>query len=110
MEAGSTVFFACVGFGDQIPLVSWSTDGDQLRNNSRVTIYEDLVTENGIDFVQSTLEICSAEESDGREYSCNVRNALGNASVNFQLSVTVRGGKYEPIMCFIISMVWEGTL
>ena len=48
---GSTVLLACVGFGDPTPSVSWGTDGDQLRNNSRVTIYEDQVTENGVDFV-----------------------------------------------------------
>ena len=99
VEAGSTVLLACVGFGDPAPSVSWNTDGDQLRNNSQVTIYEDLVTENGVDFVQSTLVICSAEENDGREYSCNVCNALGNASVNFQLSVTATGG-----MCKLISL------
>jgi len=92
VEAGSTVVFACVGFGDPTPSVTWSTGGVQLSNNSRITIYEELVTENGVDFVQSILEICSAEEADGGLYSCTVGNALGNASVNFELSVTAAGG------------------
>ena len=92
VEAGSTVVFACVGFGDPTPSVTWSTGGVQLSNNSRITIYEELVTENGVDFVQSILEICSAEEADGGQYSCTVGNALRNASVNFELSVTAAGG------------------
>jgi len=52
------------------------------------------VTENGVDFVQSILETCSAEEADEVQYSCTVGNALNNVSVNFELSVTVTGGKY----------------
>ena len=87
MEAGSTVLLACVGFGDPSPSVTWSTQGVVLSNNSQITIYEELETVDGVDFVQSILAICSVEEADEREYSCNVRNALGNASVNFELSV-----------------------
>ena len=99
--AGSTLLLTCVGFGDPRPSVTWSTGGGQLSNNSRVTIYEELVTENGVDFVQSILEICSVQETDGGQYSCTVGNALGNASVNFELSVTAAGGMtlhcmYQP--------------
>ena len=89
---GSTLLLTCVGFGEPTPSVTWSTGGVQLSNNSRITIYEELVTENGVDFVQSILEICSTEEADGGQYSCTVGNALGNASVNFELSVTAAGG------------------
>ena len=92
MVEGSTLLLTCVGFGEPTPSVTWSTGGVQLSNNSRITIYEELVTENGVDFVQSILEICSAEEADGGQYSCTVGNALGNASVNFELSVTAAGG------------------
>jgi len=70
VEAGSTVVFACVGFGDPTPSITWNT------------------------FVQSILEICSAEEADGGQYSCTVGNARSNVSVNFELSVTAAGGKY----------------
>ena len=97
MEAGSTVLLACVGFGDPSPSVTWNTEDDCLGNSSRITAYEELVTENGINFVQSTLEICSVEEADEREYSCNARNALGNASVSFELSVTAAGGKHKLV-------------
>ena len=89
---GSTLLLTCVGFGEPTPSVTWSTGGVQLSNNSRITIYEELVTENGVDFVQSILEICSAEEADGGQYSCTVGNALSNVSVNFELSVTAAGG------------------
>ena len=98
MDVGSTVLLACVGFGDPIPSVTWITEDGLLSNNSRITIYESLVTEDGVDFVQSIVEICSVEEADGLEYTCNVRNALGNASVSFDLSVTATGGRYKFII------------
>ena len=44
--------------------------------------------------MQSILEICSVGEADDGQYSCTVGNALGNASVNFELSVTGAGGKH----------------
>ena len=103
VEAGSTVVLACVGFGDPLPSLSWSIEGDQLSNNSRLTIYEDLVTENGVEYVRSILEICSVEEADGREYSCNLLNALGNASVSFELSVTATGGKCKLVANIALS-------
>ena len=93
MEAGSTVVLACVGFGDPSPSVTWSTQGVVLNNSSQITIYEEVETEEGVDFVQSILEICSAEEADEGEYICTVGNALGNVSVNFELSVTATGGR-----------------
>ena len=64
MEAGSAILFPCVGFGDPTPSVTWSTGGVQLSNNSRITVYEELVTEDGVEFVQSALEICSVVVAD----------------------------------------------
>ena len=93
MEAGTTVLLACVGFGDPTPSVTWNTQGALLSNSSQITIYEGLVTENGVDFVQSILAICSVEEANGGQYICTVGNTLGNVSVNFELSITVTGGR-----------------
>ena len=41
---------------------------------TQVTIYKELVTEGGLTFVQSILELCSVETMDSGEYSCNVES------------------------------------
>ena len=46
------------------------------------------MTSNGMIFVQSILQICSVGETDNGQYSCTAGNAVGNASVDFELSVT----------------------
>jgi len=92
VESGSTVLLACVSLGAPSPSVTWSTDSVPLSNSSQIKIYEELITENGVVFVQSILEICSVEEADGGQYICTASNALNNASVNFELSVTATGG------------------
>ena len=93
MEAGSTVLLTCVGFGDPVPSVTWSTQGVALSNSSQVTIYEELGTEDGVDFVQSILAISNVEEPNGGHYTCTVGNTLGNASAKFELYVTATGGR-----------------
>ena len=95
MEAGSTTILTCVGFGNPTPYITWRRGATELSNGSRTTIYEELVMENGVTFVQSILEICSVGEADGGQYSCTVGNTLGNASVNFELSVSGAGGKCD---------------
>ena len=98
VEAGSTTILTCVGFGNPTPYITWRRGTTELSNGSRTTIYEELVTENGVNFVQSILEICSVGEADDGQYSCTVSNALGNASVNFELSVTAVGGKLDILI------------
>jgi len=93
VEVGSNVVLACVGIGNPSPSVSWSTDSVYLSNSSQISIYEELVTEDGVVFVQSILEICNVDEADGGQYTCTVSNALNNASVDFELSVMATGGK-----------------
>ena len=88
VEAGSITVLSCVGFGDPIPNVTWTRGATELSNGSRTTIYERLVTSNGVTFVQSILQICSVGETDIGQYSCTVDNAVGNTSVDFELSVT----------------------
>ena len=89
VDAGYTITFACVAYGDPHPSISWNTRDTPLNNNSRVTIYEELVTENGITFMQSILELCSAEVVDAGLYSCFTGNTLGNDTTSFVLTVNV---------------------
>ena len=95
VEAGSTLIVTCVGYGDPTVSVTWNMVDVLLTNNSRIMIYEEPVAGNGIMLVQSILVICGVDETDSGQYSCVVNNVLGNASVNFDLSVTPTGGKYE---------------
>ena len=95
VEAGNTVALTCVGYGDPTVSISWNMEDIQLSNGSGITIYEELLNGNGIVLVHSILVICSVDETDSGQYSCRVENVLGNASVNFDLSVTPTGGKYD---------------
>jgi len=84
-----------VGFGNPTPSVTWNTQGALLSSSSQITIYEELVNEDGVDFVPSILAICSVEEANGGQYICTVGNTLGNVSVNFEVFVTVTGGMHD---------------
>ena len=90
VDAGITITFVCVAYGDPNPSISWNRGDALLSNDSRVTIYEELVTENGMTFVQSILELCSAEEADGGQYSCFADNTLGNDTASFLLAVNAQ--------------------
>jgi len=62
-------------------------DGETLFNNSRVTFHNTVVSENGIHFIRSTLELCSVTVSDEGEYGCEVRNTVGSSNASFYLTV-----------------------
>ena len=87
VDSGNTISFACVAYGNPNPSISWNRGDTLLNNDSRITIYEELVTENGVTFVQSILELCSAEEADAGQYSCFAYNTLGNDTESFELAV-----------------------
>ena len=92
VDAGNTIVAVCVAYGDPNPSITWNRAGTALSNDSRVTIYEELVTENGVLFVQSIIEVCSAEVSDAGQYSCFTENNFGNDTAVFELTVNA-GGK-----------------
>ena len=91
---------ACVGYGS--PLVSsvtWSKDGVMLVNSTRITIFENQVSESGFTFVKSMLEICTTQADSG-QYSCSIENMGGiqmNDSTTFDLSVTLSVGEYRSM-------------
>jgi hypothetical protein len=96
IDESATMVAVCVGTGFPLPSISWSLDGSPLENNSRVSVYEELIVESGITFVQSFLEVCSVGFMDAGLYQCTVANRLVNASSNFTLTVNTVGG--EPIV------------
>ena len=92
VDVGNTVLFTCVAYGDSTPNIRWDRqDGSTLVNDSRITIYDELVTEGDVTFVKSIVEICSVDVADAGEYSCFTWNELGNDTATFDLSVNVEG-------------------
>ena len=98
VDAGNTIVAVCVAYGDPNPSITWNRGGTVLSNDSRVTIYEEIVTENGVMFVQSIIEVCSAEVSDAGQYNCFAENAFGNDTAVIELTVNA-GGKAIVFTC-----------
>jgi len=89
LDAGNAVNFTCMAYGIPNPSISWKKGDTLLSNDSRVTIFADLLTEDEMTFVYSVLELCSAEERDAGQYSCFADNTLGNDTASFVLTVAV---------------------
>ena len=64
-----------------------------MNDSQRVAIYEEELEEGGIVFVQSILQICSAESDDAGVYSCSAENDVDNVTANFELTVTPIAGE-----------------
>ena len=94
VDAGNTITFVCVASGDPNPSISWNKGDTVLNNDSRITIYENLVTENGVALVQSILELRSTEEADAGQYSCFAENVLGNDTASFVLTVNAQSKQH----------------
>ena len=88
---GNMLILTCVGYGVPSPDMMWLKNGVELSNNSRVSIYSTEVEVGDILFVQSTLEICSMEQSDKGMYSCVATNVEGIETHSFQLVVEFTG-------------------
>ena len=88
IDAGSAISLTCVAYGIPFPSISWNNRSTLLRNGSRVTIYEELLTEIGFTFVHSILQLCGAVEADTGQYSCFTNNTLGNDTASFDLTVS----------------------
>ena len=90
VATGNTITLVCVAYGDPNPSISWNRGGTALSNNSRITIFEVLMTESGATFVRSILELCSVEGADAGRYSCFADNTLGNDTASFVLTVNAQ--------------------
>lgn len=96
VDAGSTVYYVCVGYGDDDPpSITWRFGDKVLTNDSTinsalslVAIYEKPVVLNNVTFTQSILELCSVQTQDDGIYSCSAVST-SNASSTFKLKVKV---------------------
>ena len=86
VDAGNTITFVCVAYGNPIPFMSWNRGDTVLSNDSHITISEGILTNSGAMYVQSILELCSAEGEDTGQYNCFANNTLGNDNASFVLT------------------------
>ena len=105
VDINSTLWVACVAYGELTPLVGWSREGMRLMNDSRVTIYENEVTERGLSFNKTILEICSFETLDSGQYNCDASNQAATASASFEVSGTVARG-HKMCTYVIATLTW----
>ena len=83
--------------------MTWLKDGAVLTNDSRttndsqVTIFTELVREQGVVFVQSTLEICGLDAEDSGTYYCTATNQLGMETSAFEITVEPAGKYFTSV-------------
>ena len=93
---GNTVNINCVANGFPVPSVTWSKDDTVLINDSRTTVYEEMVVQGGIPFVKSVLQICSTEVVDSGDYNCTADNEFSKDTISFKVTVvTIILGKVD---------------
>lgn len=92
-SGGSSVLFQCSAYGAPLPAISWSHDGEALGNSSRSIIYQEVVTEGGVTFLKSTLEICRAGRLDAGTYSCTGNSLIDSDTASFKFAVDTVEGK-----------------
>ena len=111
VDEGNTVILTCVGYGVPYAAISWEREGVGLTNDSRITIYEEPLTEGGVTFTKSILEICSAQVSDTGSYSCIADNGVSNDTVLFDVTILPVGGKRTCVdVCkFVIVTAYYAT-
>ena len=100
-EAGRTIILTCVGLGSpDNPNITWSRDGNLVEAGETVRIYSEVLTEGGVEFVMSNLEICSISESQAGLYTCSASLASGLSvtSEGFWVNVTSSGARESIIV------------
>lgn len=98
----STVSLTCVAYGEPIiPSITWSRNGSNLGNDSRILISEDVLTEGGVSFIKATLQICNVETSDMDLYSCVASIEDLNDTFTFVLSVVTSDGMYYIYSAYV---------
>ena len=73
-----TVLMACVASGFPQPEITWSRNGVQLDPSSSdlISIYTETVSELGLNFTESILEICGVGVDDVGSFACTATSEL----------------------------------
>ncbi len=72
VSLGNTIFFTCAAaFGETPPQLTWHrNDSGIIRNADEVNISSSIISERGVNFIVSILELCGVELSDEGLYFC----------------------------------------
>ena len=89
VDAGSTVYYVCVGYDElDPPNITWKFGDKLLTNGSLITVYTKPVVLNNLTFTQSILELCGVQLENNGGYSCSAIGSM-NSSYSFDLKVRV---------------------
>ena len=89
VNPGDTVILQCIGYGFPTPLVNWIQNETTLRDESSITIRDEIVNEGGVGFVKSILVICGINESIA--YDCAVMSSTGKNTFGFRVMLQAEG-------------------
>ena len=79
---GDTVLMVCVANGFPEPEITWSRNGVSLDPalSDLISIYTDTVSEMGLNFTESILEICGVGLDDVGSFTCTATSDAGTAT------------------------------
>ena len=84
----SSVFLTCVAAGYPLPTITWYREGERVDDPDNIE--SEVIEEGGEQFVQSTLLVCSVQET--ARYNCSVSNGIsGGATTSVTARVVVEG-------------------
>lgn len=94
----SSVILTCVGGGYPLPMVTWYREGVLVINTTDETLQTEVIEQSGERFVQSTLLLCSVQET--AEYNCSVSNGIsGDVVTSVSVTVVVQGMVHVLAYC-----------
>ena len=98
---GDTVLLTCVAFGDPLPTFYWLHNSQPVENSTDSTtlVFDDYVTEYGITFVRSILQLCSVTFEAEGYYTCVANNSAGVETANTSLQVISTGMYMYMYIC-----------
>ena len=99
---GSTVLLTCIFYGDPIPSIYWLNDTSLIVNSTDIMVYQEVITDWGVTFSRSILEVCSVDLSDEANYSCAANNSVGDEFAFFSLTVFTEGRSGWNICTLIV--------
>ena len=92
LNASTTVFLSCVGFGLPVPELTWRRNQHKISTNTPHTeIRNDIILRGGQKFVRSTLILCNVTGELIGEYTCEAHNDMTSSEFTFMVTA--------PSMC-----------
>ena len=106
---GDTVLMACVATGFPEPVITWSRNGEVLDPSSSdlITIYTETVSEMGLNFTESILEICGVGVDDIGSFTCTATSDAGTAtSAPFTVGLLPSEWKHSVVLSKSINFAY----